>query len=84
MRERDRQAEREGGGDGERQGGGVRWERDRKGVGGGEAGQKIKGTARYIMDMKSSAIILFIGSCLATKDFIGNLLAMGRGWVIIK
>ena len=30
------------------------------------------------------AIILcrFVGSCLATKVFIGNLLAMGRGWVI--
>ena len=26
----------------------------------------------------------FVGSCLATKVFIGNLLAMGRGWVIIK
>ena len=25
-----------------------------------------------------------VGSCLATKDFIGNLPAMGRGWVIIK
>ena len=27
---------------------------------------------------------VFIGSCLATKVFIGNLLATGRGWVIIK
>ena len=27
---------------------------------------------------------MFVGSCLATKVFIGNLLAMGRGWVIIK
>ena len=27
---------------------------------------------------------VFVGSCLATKVFIGNLLAMGRGWVIIK
>ena len=26
----------------------------------------------------------FVGSCLATKVFIGNLPAMGRGWVIIK
>ena len=26
----------------------------------------------------------FVGSCLATKFFIGNLPAMGRGWVIIK
>ena len=26
---------------------------------------------------------LFIGSCLATKVFIGNVLAMGRRWVII-
>ena len=26
----------------------------------------------------------FVDSCLATKVFIGNLLAMGRGWVIIK
>ena len=29
-------------------------------------------------------ILLFVGSCLATKVFIGNLLAMGRDWVIIK
>ena len=29
---------------------------------------------------------IFVGSCLATKVFIGNynLPAMGRGWVIIK
>ena len=27
---------------------------------------------------------LFVGSCLATKVFIGNLPAMGRDWVIIK
>ena len=27
---------------------------------------------------------IFVGSCLATKLFIGNLPAMGRGWVIIK
>ena len=27
---------------------------------------------------------VFFGSCLATNVFIGNLLAMGRGWVIIK
>ena len=27
---------------------------------------------------------VFVGSCLATKVFIGNLPAMGRGWVIIK
>ena len=26
----------------------------------------------------------FVGSCLATKVFIDNLPAMGRGWVIIK
>ena len=26
----------------------------------------------------------FVGSYLATKVFIGNLLATGRGWVIIK
>ena len=26
----------------------------------------------------------FVGSCLATKIFIGNLPAMGRGCVIIK
>ena len=29
-------------------------------------------------------IFPFVGSCLATKVFIGNLQAMGRGWVIIK
>ena len=28
--------------------------------------------------------LYIVGSCLATKVFIGNLLAMGRGWVIIK
>ena len=27
---------------------------------------------------------VLVGSCLATKVFIGNLPAMGRGWVIIK
>ena len=27
---------------------------------------------------------LHVGSCLATKVFIGNLPAMERGWVIIK
>ena len=32
----------------------------------------------------SYSVLLFVGSCLATKVFIGNLLAMGRGWVIIK
>ena len=29
-------------------------------------------------------IFPLVGSCLATKVFIGNLPAMGRGWVIIK
>ena len=28
--------------------------------------------------------ILFVGSCLVTKAFIGNLPVMGRGWVVIK
>ena len=27
---------------------------------------------------------VFVGSCLATKVFIGNLPATGRGWVITK
>ena len=27
---------------------------------------------------------MLVGSCLANKVFIGNLPAMGRGWVIIK
>ena len=27
---------------------------------------------------------MFVGSYLATKCFIGNLPATGRGWVIIK
>ena len=27
---------------------------------------------------------VFVGSCLATKVFIGNLPAMGREWVIMK
>ena len=29
-------------------------------------------------------VCVFVGSCLATKVFIGNLPAMGREWVIIK
>ena len=29
-------------------------------------------------------VCLFVGSCLATKVFIGNLWAVRRGWVIIK
>ena len=31
-----------------------------------------------------ACVCIFIGSCPATKVFIDNLLAMGRGWVIIK
>ena len=31
-----------------------------------------------------TCVCVFVGSCLATKVFIGNLPAMGRGWVIIK
>ena len=27
---------------------------------------------------------MFVGSCLATKVFMGNLPTMGGGWVIIK
>ena len=34
--------------------------------------------------MNESVCMVFVGSCLATKVFIGNLPAMGRGWVIIK
>ena len=29
-------------------------------------------------------VCVFIDSCLATNVFIGNLLATGKGWVIIK
>ena len=29
-------------------------------------------------------VYVLVGSCLATKVFIGNLPSMGRGWVIIK
>ena len=32
----------------------------------------------------SVCVRMLVGSCLATKVFIGNLPAMGRGWVIIK
>ena len=35
------------------------------------------------MNLKRN-VSVFVGSCLATKVFIGNLPAMGRGWVIIK
>ena len=42
----------------------------------------------YTYDYSSSTILdtvyAFVGSCLATKVFIGNLPAMGRGWVIIR
>ena len=38
----------------------------------------------YLDMYVAMAIILFVGSCLATKVFIVNLLAMGRGWIIIK
>ena len=31
-----------------------------------------------------ACMCVFVGSCLATKVFIANLLATGRGWVIIK
>ena len=30
----------------------------------------------------NECVCVFVGSCLATKVFIGNLPAMGRGWVI--
>ena len=30
------------------------------------------------------ATCMLVGSCLATKVFIGNFPAMGRGWVVIK
>ena len=29
-------------------------------------------------------VCTFVGSCLATKVFVGDLPAMGRGWVIMK
>ena len=29
-------------------------------------------------------VSVLVGSCLATEVFIGNLLAMGRSWVVIK
>ena len=31
-----------------------------------------------------SHVCVFVGICLATYVFIGNLPATGRGWVIIK
>ena len=31
-----------------------------------------------------ACVWVFVGSSLATKVFIGNLPATGRGWVIIK
>ena len=34
--------------------------------------------------VSSSTMYIFVGSCLATKVFIGNLPTTGRGWVIIK
>ena len=32
----------------------------------------------------SCIVCVFVDSCPATKVFIGNFPAMGRGWVIIK
>ena len=41
-------------------------------------------TAANVMCIDFDHIQMLVGSCLATKAFIGNLPAMGRGWVIIK
>ena len=38
----------------------------------------------YIITLLHMAACILVGSCLATKVFIDNLPAMGRGWVIIK
>ena len=38
----------------------------------------------YVYVCVCTCAFMFIGSCLATKVFIGNFPAMGRGWVIIK
>ena len=38
----------------------------------------------YVRVCVCVCVCVFVGSCLATKVFTGNLPAMGRGWVIIK
>ena len=40
--------------------------------------------ARPVLVYMYVCTCVFVGSCPATKVFIGNLPAMGRGWVIIK
>ena len=44
----------------------------------------VSGCMGYVHEMIMICVYVFVGSCLATKVFIGNLPAMGRGWVIIK
>ena len=36
------------------------------------------------MGVSENCVYKFVGSCLATKVFIGNLPAMGREWVTIE
>ena len=42
------------------------------------------GTLDHASRAHRVCVSVFVGSCLATKVFIGNLLATRRGWVIIK
>ena len=41
-------------------------------------------SGHQLTDPVHNMYVCMFGSCLATKVFIGNLQAMGRGWVIIK
>ena len=36
------------------------------------------------LQLTITTVCMCVGSCLATKFFIGNLLATGRGWIIMK
>ena len=45
---------------------------------------RLVSTGTFVFVAVRVYMYVFIGSCLATKVFIGNLLAVGKGWVIIE
>ena len=46
--------------------------------------EELEGMYMYVPQSVCRCVCVCVGSCLATKVFIGNLPAMGRRWVIIK
>ena len=44
---------------------------------------EVIGLVVAVQALKIVCACVFVGSCLVTKVFISNLLATGRGWVII-